>query len=170
MYKDTRTYEDFNGNVRTEDLYFNLTKAEFFELELGAIGGMEGGISAWIEKLTSEQDGVKIAEVFKNILLASYGIKSVDGKHFWKVDPKDGHKYADEFAQTQAYSDMYLEFVMDAKKSADFINGVFPTFTEEEFRKWEAQAAEIRAKKLAELSAAGEAPALAPVEAEAPAN
>ena len=168
MYKETRTYTDFNGTVRTEDHYFNLTKAEFFELELGAVGGMEGGMTAWIDKLTSEQDGVKIAEVFKTILLASYGVKSVDGRHFWKVDPKDGHKFADDFAQTQAYSDMYMEFVLDAKKSAEFINGIMPTFTEEELKKWEAQAAEIRAKKMAELSAANDAPALAPVEV--PAN
>lgn len=158
MYKDLRTYEDFNGTVRTEPFYFNLTKAEFFELELGAIGNMEGGMTAWIDKLTSEQDGVKIAEVFKTILLASYGIKSIDGKHFWKVDPKDGHKYADEFAQTQAYSDMYLEFVLDPKKGAEFVNAIMPTFTEEDFKKWEELAAEARAKKLAEASAAGEAP------------
>ena len=164
MYKKTHTYTDFNGTVRTEDFYFNLTKTEFFELELGAIGGMEGGMTAWLEKLTSEQDGVKIAEVFKTIMLASFGIKSVDGKHFWKVDPKDGHKYADEFAQTQAYSDMYLEFVMDSKEGAEFINGIMPTFTEEEFKKWEAQAAEIRAKKFAELSAVNDAPVLTPVE------
>ena len=168
MYKDTRTYTDFNGTVRTEDNYFNLTKAEFFELELGAIGGMEGGMTAWIDKLTSEQDGVKIAEVFKTILLASYGVKSVDGKHFWKVDPKDGHKLADDFAQTPIYSDMYLEFVMDDEKSAKFIEGIMPTFTEEELKKWEEQAEKVRAKKLAELSAATNAPALAPVEA--PAN
>ena len=28
MLKKTLTYEDFNGNQRTEDYYFNLTKAE----------------------------------------------------------------------------------------------------------------------------------------------
>ena len=28
MIKKTITYSDFNGNERTEDFYFNLTKAE----------------------------------------------------------------------------------------------------------------------------------------------
>ena len=159
MYKDTRTYTDFDGKARTEDFYFNLTKAEFFELELGAVGGMEGGMSEWIEKLVSIQDGAKIAEVFKTILLASYGVKSVDGKYFWKVDPKDGHKFADEFAQTQAFSDMYLEFVMDSEKSAKFINGIMPTFTEDELKHWEEQAAKARAKALAEVPSATDVPA-----------
>lgn len=160
MYKETRTYTDFNGTVRKEEYYFNLTKAEFFELELGAVGGMEGGMSAWIDKLVSIQDGAKIAEVFKTILLKSYGIKSVDGRHFWKIDPKDGHKFADDFAQTQAYSDMYMEFVMDSEKSAAFINGIMPTFTEEELRKWEEEAAKARAKKLAALPEANEVPSV----------
>lgn len=156
MYKETRTYVDFNDNVRTEDLYFNLTKAEFFELELGAVGGMEGGMSEWLRKLVSIQDGVKIAEVFKTILLKAYGVKSADGRSFLKIDPRDGHKLADDFAQTQMYSDMYMEFVMDSEKSAAFINGIMPKFTEEELKRWEEQAAKARAKKLAELPAVTE--------------
>ena len=158
MYKDTRTYTDFNGEVRREDFYFNITKAEFFELEIGAIGGMEGGMSEWLEKLTSIQDGVKIADTFKTILLKAYGVKSADGRSFLKIDPKDGHRLADDFAQTQAYSDMYMELVMDSNKAAAFFNGIFPNFTEAEIKHWEEQAAKIRAKKLAELSASTEAP------------
>lgn len=154
MYKETRIYTDFNGEVRQETFYFNLTKAEFFELEIGAVGGMEGGMSEWIEKLTSIQDGVKIAEVFKTILLKSYGEKSADGRQFLKIDPKDGHKLADDFAQTQAYSDMYMEMVMDSTKAAEFFNGIFPSFTEAEIKHWEEQAAKIRAKKMEELAAA----------------
>lgn len=159
MFKDTRTYTDFNGEVRREDFYFNITKAEFFELEIGAIGGMEGGMSEWLEKLTSIQDGVKIADTFKTILLKSYGVKSADGRSFLKIDPKDGHRLADDFAQTQAFSDMYMELVMDSDKAAAFFNGIFPNFTEAEIKHWEEQAAKIRAKKLAELSASTEAPA-----------
>lgn len=154
MYKETRTYTDFNDNNRTEDFYFNISKAEFFELEIGAVGGMEGGMSEWITKLTSIQDGVKIADVFKTILLKAYGEKSADGRSFLKIDPKDGHKLADDFAQTQAYSDMYMDLVMDSQKAAEFFNGIFPNFTEAEIKHWEEEAAKIRAKKLAELSAA----------------
>ena len=32
MLKETRTYKDFDGKERTEDFYFNLSKAELMEL------------------------------------------------------------------------------------------------------------------------------------------
>ena len=40
MLKKTMTYTDFDGNERTEDFYFNLSKAEVTEMELGVTGGM----------------------------------------------------------------------------------------------------------------------------------
>lgn len=46
MYKKTITYTDYDGNERTEDFYFNLTKAEIAEMELSA----EGGFDKLIEK------------------------------------------------------------------------------------------------------------------------
>ena len=39
MYKKTITYEDFDGNKRTEDFYFNLTTAEVAKMEMGVTGG-----------------------------------------------------------------------------------------------------------------------------------
>ena len=32
---------DYDGNERSEDIYFNLTKAEVMEMELGTTGGMQ---------------------------------------------------------------------------------------------------------------------------------
>ena len=40
MYKKTITYSDFNNVERTEDFYFNLTKAELFELNFKYPGGL----------------------------------------------------------------------------------------------------------------------------------
>lgn len=152
MYKETRTYTDFNDNVRKEDFYFNLTKAEVFDLEIGAVGGMDGGMTEWLNKIISTQDAPKLAETFKTIMCAAYGVKSADGRQFLKIDPKDGHKLVDDFVQTQAYSDMYMELIIDSDKSAAFINGIFPTFTEEELKHWEEMAEKARAKREAELS------------------
>ena len=41
MLKKTITYVDYNGTERTEDFYFNLTKAEILEMELSTEGGMQ---------------------------------------------------------------------------------------------------------------------------------
>ena len=40
MLKKTITYTDYNGNERTEDFYFNLTKAEVVEMEMSTSGGL----------------------------------------------------------------------------------------------------------------------------------
>ena len=40
MLKKTVTYTDYNGSERTEDFYFNLTKAEIMEMELSTSGGL----------------------------------------------------------------------------------------------------------------------------------
>ena len=40
MYKKTVTYTDFNGVERTEDFYFNFTKAELIDMQLSTDGGL----------------------------------------------------------------------------------------------------------------------------------
>ena len=40
MLKKTITYKDYNGTERTEDFYFNLTKAEVMEMEMSTSGGL----------------------------------------------------------------------------------------------------------------------------------
>ena len=117
MYKKTMSYTDFDGNTRKEDFFFNFTTAELAEMELTAKGGLKGEIEA----ITNEQNGEKIVDWFKKIILKSVGKKSPDGRKFIK-----SKEISDDFAQTQAYSDLFMELAFDAKKGADFINKVFP--------------------------------------------
>lgn len=112
-----RTYTDFNGVEREETFYFNLTKAELAEWELG----VTGGLSKMVEKITAAKDVPALAKLFKELLLKSYGVKSDDGRRFIKSDA-----LREEFAQTQAYSDLYIELAQDEKVAADFISGVIP--------------------------------------------
>ena len=49
MLKKTITYTDYNGVERTEDFYFNLTKAELMEMEIGTTGGMADMIKRIID-------------------------------------------------------------------------------------------------------------------------
>ena len=120
MIKKTITYTDYDGETRTEDFFFNLSKPELMEMDFSATGGME----KMIKKIVDAQDTAKIIEVFKDIILRSYGEKSEDGKRFIKV--RDGHKLAEEFAQTEAYSELFMELATDDKAATEFINGVIP--------------------------------------------
>lgn len=117
MLIETRTYIDYNGNERTEDFYFNLTKAEIMEMEMTTTGGF----AEMVQRIVAAQDAPAIIKIFKDIILKAYGQKSPDGKHFIKND-----KLREEFAQTEAYSDLFMELATDADKAAKFINGIVP--------------------------------------------
>ena len=117
MLKLTRTYNDYNGAARTEDFYFNLTQAEVTEMELS----VDGGLVEMINRIVAAKDGKQIIAVFKDVILRAYGEKSPDGKRFIK-----SQELRDAFAQTEAYSDLFMELATDADAAARFINGIIP--------------------------------------------
>lgn len=117
MIKKTITYTDFNGTERTEDFYFNLTKAEVMEMELS----INGGMAEMITRIVAAQDQAAIIKIFKDIIIKAYGVKSPDGKRFIK-----NQQVVDEFVQTEAFSDLFMELATDADAAAKFINGIVP--------------------------------------------
>lgn len=121
MLKKTIVYHDYDGNERSENFYFNLSKAEVMEMEFSFIGGMTNVI----EQMVNTQDTARIMELFKKIIMAAYGEKSADGKRFMKIGP-DGRRLAEGFVETEAYSELFMELVSDPKKFADFIAAVIP--------------------------------------------
>lgn len=121
MLKKTMTYTDYDGNQRTEEFYFNLSKAEVMEWELGTAGGMQ----KMIERIVAEQDTKRIVELFKELILKAYGEKSADGKRFVK-----SKEITEAFAQTEAYSDLFMELSTDSEAAASFINGIVPQIVE----------------------------------------
>lgn len=118
MLKKTITFEDFNGQTITEDFYFNLTKAELVELEVSEKEGFAEALS----KIVQSEDGKMIVSHFKKIILLAYGKKSADGRQFIKNE-----QLREEFVQTEAYSQLFMELATDAEKAAAFVNGVVPS-------------------------------------------
>ena len=117
MLKKTIEYTDYNDVKRKEDFYFNLTKAEIMEMELSTTGGL----AEMIQKIIDTQDTPQIIKMFKDLVLKAYGEKSADGKRFIKNDDiRDG------FAQTEAYSELFMELATDANAAASFVNGIVP--------------------------------------------
>lgn len=119
MLKKTITYNDYNGVERTEDFYFNLSKAELMEMEMS----ISGGLTEMIEKIVATKDAPAIIKIFKELVLKAYGEKSADGKRFEK---KNG-ALAEAFAETEAYSQIFMELATDADKAAEFVNGIMPS-------------------------------------------
>lgn len=117
MLKKTVTYRDYNDVERTEDFYFNLSKAELLEMELGT----SGGLAEMIRKIVAAQDAPAIIKVFKELVLKAYGEKSSDGKRFIKSE-----ELSEAFSQTEAYSQIFMELATDDNKAAEFVNGIVP--------------------------------------------
>ena len=117
MIKLNRTYTDYNGNEKTKTYFFNLNQAEIVELE----NSIPGGLTNMIERLSTEQDNREIIKIFKDLILKAYGEKSADGKRFIK-----SHELSEAFAQTEAYSNLFMELATDADAAAKFVNGITP--------------------------------------------
>ena len=117
MLKKTITYTDYNDVTRTEDFYFNLSKAEIAEMEMST----SGGLTARIKRITDGLDGPEIFKIFKEFIGKSFGVKSPDGKRFIKSE-----EITNEFFQSEAYSVLLMELMTSEKAAADFMNAIIP--------------------------------------------
>jgi len=117
MFKKPITFEDFDGRTVTEDHYFNLTKTELLQLEAQT----PGGLSASLQRIGETQDFNRIVHEFTRIVMASYGVRSEDGKRFIKTD-----QIREEFQQTAAWDALFFELATKAEAASTFITAVFP--------------------------------------------
>ena len=117
MLKKTIKYTDYDGNEREEDFYFNLNKAEVTEMELSK----QGGLSEYIKRIVAAQDAPLLVELFKELICKSYGEKSLDGKRFVK-----SKELTEEFTQTEAYAELFVELASNAEEATKFVNGIMP--------------------------------------------
>lgn len=117
MLKKSITYTDYNGVERTENFYFNLSKSELMEIELGTTGGF----TEMINKIVEAQDTPSLVKIWKDLILKAYGEKSNDGKRFVK-----SNELSEAFSQTEAYSNLFMELATDTDSAIKFVNGIMP--------------------------------------------
>lgn len=122
MYRDHRTYVDFNGVERTEDFYFNLSKAEIADMELSTTGG----IKDMVNKILEAKDQAKLVSLFKDLIRMAYGVKSEDGRNFIKND-----KVREDYFSTNAYSDLYMELATNDQFASQFFEAILPVTAED---------------------------------------
>ena len=130
MLKKTITYEDYDGNSRTETFHFGLNKAELAKMEMSTTGGLTN----MLNRIMEAQDGPAILKVYEEFIDKSYGEKSLDGKRFVKVDDA-GVPLVKAFKETEAYSQLFLDVMTDADKAAEFMIGVLPNDMQDEVKK-----------------------------------
>lgn len=117
MLKKTINYTDYDGNPRTEDHYFNISKAELTDMAMTYPDGLKNTLTSIIKT----NDTKRMYLFFKDLILKAYGVKSPDGKRFIKSD-----EITKEFTQTEAFS-VLIDELIDGQLYDDFIYGILPT-------------------------------------------
>lgn len=128
MLRKEVKYKDFDGNDRKDVLWFHLNEVEITEMDLET----SGGLVKYMESIIDTNDVNQLITIFKDLLIRSYGERSMDGKHFYKDD-----KIRNEFVSSAAYPVLYMEMVSDADKAVEFINGIVPSNIREQMAKIE---------------------------------
>lgn len=118
MLKKTITYEDYDGQTRTEDFYFNLTEAE---LQRYYFEHSNEGMMEYLKSILLAKNTKGMMDFIAEIITISFGVKSEDGKRFVK-DPN----LTRAFSQTEAYSTLYMELMTKENAIAEFLTGCMP--------------------------------------------
>jgi hypothetical protein len=117
MFIKKINYTDYNDVERSEDFYFNFSKAELLDLQMKT----PGGLKYQLETLVQKQDTPSMVEFWRSMILGAYGEKSPDGKRFIKSPA-----LSEAFSQTEAFSNYYTELSVNAEAASEFINALFP--------------------------------------------
>ncbi len=117
MHKRAITYTDFDDNEVTDIFYFHISEPELIDLEVEN----EKGLQHFLRKIIETKDNKALVDMFKRLVLMSYGEKSADGKRFVKND-----QLRTEFSQTAAYNKLFMDMALDFNVAAEFIKGILP--------------------------------------------
>ena len=99
--------EDFDGNLREETFYFNLSKSELTKMELS----VNGGLTTLLQKIAETQDIVEVKNLLEKFIDLSYGVKSLDGRKLEKTE-----EALKDFKSTNFYDELFMELISDALK------------------------------------------------------
>ncbi len=80
-----------------------------------------GGLENTVKRLTQTENTKEAYELFKDLILASYGEKSEDGKRFVKTK-----ELTESFEQSPALSELIIEFLTTPELGAAFIEATLP--------------------------------------------
>ncbi|AWN03287.1 hypothetical protein PBI_CAMILLE_40 [Microbacterium phage Camille] len=118
MLKQQITFTDFNGETRTETLYFNLTEAELVDWSADS----EEGIQKEMQDAILAKDMRKLLDFVKELVARSYGERDKDGIHFHKSP-----EITARFVNSAMYSPLLLSlFADEGGATSAFIRGLMP--------------------------------------------
>lgn len=124
MFKDTVSFEDYNGDNVTETLYFNISKPELAKLNYSVSETYLSKLEKMQEALKAHDESIigEVVDFFEEIVSLSYGVKSEDGKRFIKSE-----EITEEFMQSNAYEQIFMKLINDEDYVEKFFLGIIPS-------------------------------------------
>lgn len=160
MYCKEITYKGYDDQVRTEKFYFNLNKAEIAEMMLT---DSDATLDQVFEYFRQTRNGKQLYKMVKDLITSSYGVKSADGRSFLKTP-----EITQAFVQSEAFSELFMEFLTSPDKVAEFFVGIVPSDLQKTLSDVYAQYPNMTPedidKVLAERNSNAEMPKLIPVD------
>lgn len=117
MLHKTMSYMDYNGTQATDELWFNLTKAELAKLQVK----MDGKYIDYLKQLVENKKIEGLFDFIYNLVLDSYGRRSEDGKKFYKTKAE-----RDEFEASIAFSELLAQLINDPEMLKLFTKSILP--------------------------------------------
>lgn len=112
MFKKKITYVDFNEQERTEDFYFHMSVTDATKLT-AKFNGVDP--ETHVKQLSLNQDMEAMVAFIEEIILSSYGKKSLDGKTFMKST-----EIRAEFENSPAYAELFEEMLTNPEMALEF--------------------------------------------------
>ena len=116
MFKKTIEFEDFNGNGKSKDFYFHMSKAELLSL---AANGEE--MIARFQRISDSKDMAGILREFRGIIKMACGVRSEDGERFIKTPEAQS-----ELLDSPAYDVLLWELCTNTGAAVEFVQQLFP--------------------------------------------
>lgn len=151
MLKKTLTFRDMDGVEHTEDWYFGLDAADVARLELASNGMLSDRLAAIGQRLEendgSEEgkekivraNGREIMQLFEELIMASVGKRSEDGRRHVKNDD-----IRTDFQQTGSFGEFLIELSTNPVEASQFINQIFPNEALERLRKGQTAVSDLQ--------------------------
>lgn len=117
MLKKEFTYTDYDGKTQIEVGYFNMTKAEIAAMQVK----MDGKYIDYLQDLVAGNHIEKLFNIFRELVLDSYGKKSDDGKRFVKTP-----ELRADFEASIPFSDMLIDLISSGDKMSAFTKAILP--------------------------------------------
>lgn len=140
MYKKAITYTDFDGNEKTKNFYFNMTRPELLEMKRSPLYEMQKLVDR-IEAMDDPDEELSYAEkdeiqgfmgdILRNLVIQSYGVKSDDGTRFVKRVGDRRYGAGEAFTETMAYDALYMEMIGDITNLVTFVRAIIPADLQE---------------------------------------